>query len=74
MSEIPKPKFPTTDTAKILFEQVRAYVQGVAENGYDGVDEDLKQYIFEAAVQHYYGYDIFKQLNRIDNERRGQSD
>ena len=47
----------------MLKELCRGYIEVIAESGVDGVDEDVRQLIFEEAIMAVYGKRIFDWVN-----------
>jgi hypothetical protein len=54
-----------------LIDLVKSYVQQVQADGGDADEiDDIKHFIFEAAVEAYYGEEIFQTLSKIRHERQ----
>lgn len=63
-----QPKPPTPQPVEnpdwtMLKELCRGYIEVIAESGVDGVDEDVRQLIFEEAIMSTYGKRIFDWVN-----------
>jgi hypothetical protein len=56
-----KPELTGRIELENLLKLCKAYIENLDLNGY--VDEDFEHYIFEAAMQTFYGGDIFKYIN-----------
>lgn len=64
-SNAPTPKHKNDRNWDAVAQMCREYVESVWKLGYDH-QGDLKQYIFEAAIEAVYGPKIFEQLNARD--------
>jgi hypothetical protein len=62
MSEAPKPISTCTPDWSKVEEMLVKHVRRLFEDGYG--TKDVKQYVFEAAMEAVYGEDIWKTYNR----------